>query len=68
MSAVNGCDVPALLGDMVVACIGPVTAATARDFGLTVATVAENSTASGLVDALIRVLGSTAAQTGSGPA
>jgi len=68
MSAMNGCDVPTLLGDMVVACIGPVTAATARDFGLTVATVAENSTAAGLVDALIRVFDSTAAQTGSGPA
>jgi uroporphyrinogen-III synthase len=37
-----------------VACIGPVTAATARDAGLPVAIIAEEYTTQGLVDALIR--------------
>ncbi len=37
-----------------VACIGPITAATARDAGLPVAIIAEEYTTQGLVDALIR--------------
>jgi uroporphyrinogen-III synthase len=37
-----------------VACIGPVTAATARDAGLAVDIIAEEYTTQGLVDALIR--------------
>ncbi len=40
----------------VVACIGPVTAATARDHGLTVTVEAEPHTVDGLVDALLDVL------------
>jgi uroporphyrinogen III methyltransferase/synthase len=40
----------------VVACIGPVTAATARDAGLTVDVVAEEHTIHGLVDALVSAL------------
>ncbi|HEX7131054.1 MAG TPA: uroporphyrinogen-III C-methyltransferase, partial [Iamia sp.] len=40
----------------VVACIGPVTAATARDLGLTVAVEATEHTIAGLVDALCRHL------------
>lgn len=39
----------------VVACIGPITASTARDAGLQVAVVAEEHTMSGLVEALSRV-------------
>jgi uroporphyrinogen-III synthase len=42
----------------VVVCIGPVTAATATDAGFHVDAVAEVSTVDGLVDALIRVIGS----------
>jgi len=38
----------------VVACIGPVTAATARDFGLPVHVEAEVHTIDGLVDALVK--------------
>ena len=37
----------------VVACIGPVTAATAREAGLTVTVEAEVHTIAGLVDALV---------------
>jgi uroporphyrinogen-III synthase len=43
----------ALLGDVVVVCIGPVTAATAREEGLRVDTVAREYTAEGLVAALL---------------
>jgi uroporphyrinogen III methyltransferase / synthase len=42
----------------VVACIGPVTAATARDHGLDVTVEATEHTVAGLVDALVSVLGS----------
>ncbi|MGI8752875.1 MAG: uroporphyrinogen-III C-methyltransferase [Acidimicrobiales bacterium] len=48
--------VGAALVPPVVACIGPVTAATARDAGLAVATVAATHTVPGLVDALIAAL------------
>ncbi len=41
----------------VVACIGPVTAATANERGLTVATVADPHTIDGLVSALVATLG-----------
>jgi uroporphyrinogen-III synthase len=40
----------------VIACIGPVTAATATAAGLSVDVVAEKHTIAGLVDALVRVL------------
>ncbi len=46
-----GRDLP---GQVRIACIGPVTAATARDAGLPVAIIAEEYTTQGLVDALIR--------------
>jgi uroporphyrinogen-III synthase len=50
--AVAGADaVPPL-----VACIGPITAATARDAGLTVDVVAEVHTTAGLVDALVAAI------------
>jgi uroporphyrinogen III methyltransferase/synthase len=38
---------------MTLACIGPITAETARDAGLTVDVVANKSTIPGLVDALV---------------
>jgi uroporphyrinogen III methyltransferase/synthase len=41
----------------VVACIGPITAATARDLGLDVAVEAEVHTVPGLVDELVRHVG-----------
>jgi uroporphyrinogen-III synthase len=41
----------------IVACIGPVTAATARDHGLDVTVEASEHTIDGLVDALVAVLG-----------
>jgi uroporphyrinogen III methyltransferase/synthase len=41
-----------LLSDVVVACIGPITAKAARDAGLNVAVVSETHTVAGLVDAL----------------
>ncbi len=49
-----------LLTGAVIACIGPVTAATARGLGLRVDVVAEQYTIAGLVDALIRFFGATA--------
>ncbi len=47
-----GTDAPRLLGATVVACIGPVTAETARDLGFPVGTVARDYTLRGLVEAL----------------
>jgi uroporphyrinogen-III synthase len=41
-----------LLADVVVACIGPITAQTAREAGLNVALVSDTHTVDGLVDAL----------------
>lgn len=40
-----------------IACIGPVTAATAREFGLKVSIVAQEHTIPGLIDAIIRQVG-----------
>ena len=40
------------LGDTRVACIGPLTAATAKQLGMDVHVVAEKSTVAGLVDAI----------------
>jgi len=42
------------LGDVVVACIGPITAATARDAGLAVHVTATQNTVPALVEALVR--------------
>ncbi len=47
---------PRVLGRALVACIGPVTAATARECGVTVGLVAETYTIPGLVEALRRRL------------
>ncbi|MGH2411001.1 MAG: uroporphyrinogen-III synthase, partial [Chloroflexota bacterium] len=47
-----GDDVPSLLSGLVVACIGPVTAETARECGLAPAIVAEEHTIDGLVAAI----------------
>jgi len=43
---------PALLGDAVIACMGPVTADTARKLGLTVEIIAREYTTRGLAAAL----------------
>jgi uroporphyrinogen III methyltransferase/synthase len=51
-----GADAPALLGRCVVACIGPVTAGTAREYGIEPAIVAEEHTIPGLVEALFAYL------------
>ncbi len=56
---------PALRGALV-ACIGPVTAATARELGLHVGVVAETYTIPGLVAALRSALGSPASGTAHG--
>jgi len=46
---------PGALGDQVrIACIGPITAQTARDLGLRVDIIAQEYTTSGLVDAIVR--------------
>jgi uroporphyrinogen III methyltransferase/synthase len=47
-----GADVPELLAGVIVACIGPVTAQTARELGLKVDVEAEEFTIEGLVEAL----------------
>jgi uroporphyrinogen III methyltransferase/synthase len=47
-------DLPAALQGAIVACIGPITAQTAREAGLTVHVVAVEYTVGGLVDALVR--------------
>ncbi|HTC82600.1 MAG TPA: uroporphyrinogen-III synthase, partial [Acidimicrobiia bacterium] len=60
----------AVAGDLpvppVVACIGPVTADTARANGLTVDVVAAEHTIEGLVDALVGALGPKAEKKGEG--
>jgi uroporphyrinogen III methyltransferase/synthase len=48
-----GLDLPRALADVTVACIGPITADTAREMGLSVQTVAEEYTIEGLVAALV---------------
>jgi uroporphyrinogen III methyltransferase/synthase len=47
-------DLPSLLRDTVVACIGPVTAETARAYGLTPAVVATEYTIAGLTQAIVQ--------------
>jgi uroporphyrinogen III methyltransferase/synthase len=49
-----GVDLPTALTSVTVACIGPVTAETARDLGLPVHVVAETHTIDGLIQALTR--------------
>ena len=46
-----------LLRDALVACIGPITAATAREHGIRVDVVAEEHTIDGLLDAIVRRVG-----------
>jgi uroporphyrinogen III methyltransferase/synthase len=48
-----GLDLPRALGGVTVACIGPITADTAREMGLSVQVVAEEYTIQGLVEALV---------------
>ena len=55
-----GAETPRLLGGALVVCIGPVTAAAAQAFGLTVGVVADTYTVPGLADALRRRLGHAA--------
>ena len=49
-----GLDLPCALEKTTVACIGPITAHTARELGLPVHVVAEEYTIDGLVEALTR--------------
>jgi len=58
--AVLGAEAADVAGRSLVACIGPVTAAAARDCGLTVGLVAERYTIPGLVAALRGRLGRAA--------
>jgi uroporphyrinogen III methyltransferase/synthase len=51
-----GADAPALLRRCLVACIGPVTAGTAREYAIEPAIVAEEHTIPGLVSALFDYL------------
>ncbi len=46
-----------LLKDVTVACIGPITAGTARDMGLNVDVVADNYTIEGLIEAVLKFYG-----------
>lgn len=50
---------PHRLNDVLVACIGPITAQTAREFGVKVDLVADQYTMDGLVDAITRRLGAS---------
>jgi uroporphyrinogen III methyltransferase/synthase len=52
LSKALGADSPALLGSTMVACIGPVTAETARNLGITPVVVASEHTIPGLVTAI----------------
>lgn len=61
LCAALGPDTPDLLKDVVVACIGPVTAATARQRGLPVQVVAAKSTVPGLADSLAAYFATPAA-------
>jgi uroporphyrinogen III methyltransferase/synthase len=53
----GGFDLPQALVDATIACIGPITAETARDLGLPVHVMAEQYTIDGLVEALIGYFG-----------
>jgi uroporphyrinogen III methyltransferase/synthase len=52
-----GLELPRALAQATIACIGPITAATARELGLQVGVVAESYTIEGLVKALLHHLG-----------
>jgi len=52
VEAMSGQDLPSLLAGVEIACIGPITAETARDCGLNVQIVAAESTIEGLLEAL----------------
>lgn len=52
-----GLDLPVALAHALIACIGPITAQTAREHGLPVHLVAEEYTVEGLVAALVKVVG-----------
>ncbi len=55
----NLADAPSALAGKLVACIGPITAKTARDAGIAVNVVADEFTADGLVDALTTATSTT---------
>lgn len=65
MAADAGLDLVAALSSATVACIGPITAATARDLGLAVDVVAGEYTIDGLVAALVHHFCQTPARTES---
>ncbi|HVG19425.1 MAG TPA: uroporphyrinogen-III synthase, partial [Blastocatellia bacterium] len=50
-------DLSTLLRDTLVACIGPVTAATARDYGLTNIVQPDVYNATALVEAIVKTIG-----------
>jgi uroporphyrinogen III methyltransferase/synthase len=50
-----GLDLPQALAQATIACIGPITAATAHEMGLAVDVVAEEYTIEGLVAALLDI-------------
>lgn len=51
-----GLELPVVLGHALIACIGPITAATAREHGLPVHVVARPYTVEGLVEALLKAV------------
>lgn len=53
MAVDAGLELPGALGEVAVACIGPITAATARELGLAVNVTAKEYTIDGLVEALV---------------
>lgn len=57
VQALAGCDLQTLLDGVRIACIGPITAQTARDWGLPVHIVAAESHIQGLVEAIIEYQG-----------
>jgi uroporphyrinogen III methyltransferase/synthase len=52
-----GLELSPALAQATIACIGPITAATARELGLQVGVVAESYTIEGLVEALLHHIG-----------
>ncbi|HSR30118.1 MAG TPA: uroporphyrinogen-III C-methyltransferase [Anaerolineae bacterium] len=56
MAREAGLDLPLALGHAMIACIGPITAETARETGLPVHVMAEEYTIEGLVEALVQSL------------
>ncbi|MEM5770740.1 MAG: uroporphyrinogen-III synthase, partial [Bacillota bacterium] len=56
LALLAGEDIPALLSGVLLAAIGPITAATAREAGLEVAVIAREYTIKGLAEALVEAM------------